>query len=163
MSGTSMAVPQVAGASAVILEKSPDLEPLDVKRILMRSADDLGEIGPDNTFGWGALNLTEALQMLDHPVSEPSIEGLYLSNESASVGDPISVEARLSGEVESALVRIDGPGKEMEVAMSDFDLNGIYTARLETNFWDTGCYTLEVELLDMFGERKVERVPFCLI
>ncbi len=65
VSGTSMAVPQVSGASAVLLEVRPDLEPADVKRILLKTADDLGPSGQDNVYGYGALNLTRALASID--------------------------------------------------------------------------------------------------
>ena len=37
MSGTSMAVPQVSGAAALLLEAKTDLKPSDVKRILLKT------------------------------------------------------------------------------------------------------------------------------
>jgi len=37
-----MAVPQVAGSAAVLLEARPDLDPAGVKRALSRTADYLG-------------------------------------------------------------------------------------------------------------------------
>ena len=57
-----MAVPQVSGAAALLLEARPDLKPPDVKRVLLKTADDLGPSGLDNIYGYGALNLTGALQ-----------------------------------------------------------------------------------------------------
>jgi serine protease AprX len=163
MSGTSMATPQVAGAAAVLLEKSPQLGPLDVKRVLLRSSDDLGDPGPDNVFGWGALNLTAALEMLDNQDGRPAIKALDLSKSNATVGDPIRIEAELSGDVGRATARVMGPEKIMEISMGDLDSNGVYTARLETNFFEPGCYTLEAELVDVFGERVMSSVPFCLV
>src|SRR5512136_2669016 len=61
MSGTSMAVPQVTGAAALLLEDGPKMTPADVKRILLKTANDLGEAGPDYIYGYGAMNLTSAL------------------------------------------------------------------------------------------------------
>ena len=51
VSGTSMAVPQVSGAAAVLEEADEDLDPADVKRVLLKTADDLGPPGQDNTYG----------------------------------------------------------------------------------------------------------------
>ena len=63
--GTSTATSQVAGAVAVLLGKHPNLEPGEVKDYLLKSADDLGMPGPDNNYGWGALNLSRALDLAD--------------------------------------------------------------------------------------------------
>ncbi|MHC1631829.1 MAG: S8 family serine peptidase [Methanotrichaceae archaeon] len=65
VSGTSMAAPQVAGAAAVLLGKYSNLDPANVKKILLMSADDLGVPGPDNTYGWGLLNLSRALNLAE--------------------------------------------------------------------------------------------------
>lgn len=43
MSGTSMATPAVAGISALLLQAKPDLQPEDVKSILMNTADPLSK------------------------------------------------------------------------------------------------------------------------
>ena len=86
VSGTSMAVPQVSGASALLLEVRPDLGPADVKRILLKTADDLGPSGQDNVYGYGALNLTRALASIDAPslrLSPPDLEEIKLNREEA--------------------------------------------------------------------------------
>lgn len=41
VSGTSMAVPQVLEHQLFLLETDPDLEPADVKRLLLKTADEL--------------------------------------------------------------------------------------------------------------------------
>lgn len=53
--GTSAAVPFVAGVAALVLEANPDMEPLDVKRLLMDSARDMGDPGWDPSHGAGAV------------------------------------------------------------------------------------------------------------
>jgi subtilisin family serine protease len=64
-SGTSMACPHVAGVAALIFAAddynvtTPEL----VSNILFDSAQDLGQAGPDDTFGYGLVDADAALQM----------------------------------------------------------------------------------------------------
>ncbi|HQF99136.1 MAG TPA: S8 family serine peptidase, partial [Candidatus Aminicenantes bacterium] len=55
-SGTSAAAPHVAGALGLLMAKTP-FAPGQLRTILEERAKDLGEIGPDNLFGHGRLNL----------------------------------------------------------------------------------------------------------
>ncbi|MCJ7570616.1 MAG: S8 family peptidase [Candidatus Thermoplasmatota archaeon] len=61
MSGTSMACPHIAGAAALILQAYPNIKPAEVKQILKDSSVDLGEIGNDNDYGSGRINVLNAL------------------------------------------------------------------------------------------------------
>ncbi len=165
MSGTSMAVPQVSGAAALLLESKPNLEPADVKRILLKTADDLGQNGPDNVYGYGALNLTDALESMQaapERLEAPSLEGLELSRQSASVGDPVMIEAAAKGDLKGISTHIIGPDRTLEIPMDDFDSNGIYSARWETSFWTPGDYKVKAELLGRYGEVETRAVPFRL-
>lgn len=58
--GTSMAVPHVAGAAAVL--RGLGLSPEQVVTQLLGTADDIGAAGNDTTFGAGRLNLARAVQ-----------------------------------------------------------------------------------------------------
>ena len=62
LTGTSMAAPHIAGAAAVVKSAFPSLSMKDVGEILVRTADDLGASGTDQTFGRGLINLERALQ-----------------------------------------------------------------------------------------------------
>lgn len=55
-SGTSAAAPFVAGIAALILSKYPNLEPAEVKDILISSCFDLGPPGKDDEYGYGLVN-----------------------------------------------------------------------------------------------------------
>ena len=63
-SGTSFAAPHVTGAAALLLQKEPDLEPNDIKSILITTSDSVsdayGNKFPFEFAGTGRLNLTKA-------------------------------------------------------------------------------------------------------
>ena len=165
MSGTSMAVPQVSGAVAILLGENPDLKPSDVKRMLLRTADDLGPSGADNTYGYGALNLTKALGKISSTstmLSSPVLEEIRLNRNNATVGDAVMIEARASGEFKAINSHIIGPDRNMEIPMDDFDSNDIYSSRWETSFWNPGEYQVVVDLQGKFGEVDSKAVPFRL-
>jgi serine protease AprX len=165
LSGTSMAVPQVSGAAAVLEEADGDLSPADVKRILLKTADDLGPNGQDNTFGYGALNLTHALLSIGRDRSSllpPALEVVSLNKNDATVGEPVMVEAKAMGDIRAVNANIIGPDKNLEIPMDDFDGNGVYSARWETSFWTPGEYKIKVDMLGRFGEVDYKAVPFHL-
>ncbi len=60
-SGTSMAGPHVAGIVALLREANPDLDPDQIKTILMETARDLGRPGEDNESGWGFVDAYAAV------------------------------------------------------------------------------------------------------
>lgn len=60
-SGTSVAAAHVSGLVALLLERRPDLDIEDVRRILADSAVDLGQRGRDRTFGAGRVDPAAAL------------------------------------------------------------------------------------------------------
>lgn len=60
MSGTSMACPHVSGLAALIIQRYPSITPAQVKRLITRTAIDLGDTSNDSTFGFGLINCDEA-------------------------------------------------------------------------------------------------------
>lgn len=67
LSGTSMSAPHVAGVVALMLEANPALAPVDVKRILVETAQDLGAPGRDDATGAGFVNAIAATQVARDP------------------------------------------------------------------------------------------------
>ena len=166
VSGTSMAVPQVSGAAALLLEAKPDLGPADVKRVLLKTADDLGASGQDNIYGYGALNLTGALAIISTSrpgLSPPVLEEIKLNRNDCPIGEPVMIEAQALGEIRIINANIIGPDRNLEIPMDDFDGNGIFSARWETSFWTPGDYQVKVDLLGKFGEVDYKAVPFRLL
>ncbi|PHM51619.1 autotransporter domain-containing protein [Xenorhabdus sp. KK7.4] len=60
-SGTSMAAPHVAGAAAVLMQRFPYMTAAQISDVLKTTATDLGEKGIDARYGWGLLNLKDAI------------------------------------------------------------------------------------------------------
>jgi hypothetical protein len=133
--------------------------------MLLLTADDLGDGGPDNVYGYGALNLTQALESLKadrRELSAAELEAMELNKRDANVGDPVMIEAKASGVVKAINSHIIGPDRTLEIPMDDFDANGIYSARWETSFWTPGDYQIQVSLQGRFGEVDSKAVPFRL-
>ncbi len=57
--GTSLSTPLVAGCAAVLLSAHPDWTIMQVREALMMTANNSSS--PDNTYGWGLVNLLAAL------------------------------------------------------------------------------------------------------
>jgi bacillopeptidase F len=64
VNGTSIAAPHVTGAMALLLSAYPSLSIAEIETALTTTALDLGEIGPDNTYGNGLLNVMAAYNLL---------------------------------------------------------------------------------------------------
>ena len=58
--GTSFAAPLVSGAAALLMQIHPAWKPADVAAALRGTARDLGESGPDTTYGWGLVDALAA-------------------------------------------------------------------------------------------------------
>jgi hypothetical protein len=71
VSGTSFACPLTAGLVALIWSANDQLTPDEVEQILRGGCEDLGASGPDNTYGYGRINVRNSLLLV--PASEISI------------------------------------------------------------------------------------------
>jgi subtilisin family serine protease len=60
-SGTSFAAPEVTGVVALMKSLDSSLTPAQITSVLTSTADDLGAIGWDSSFGWGMVDADEAV------------------------------------------------------------------------------------------------------
>lgn len=67
--GTSFAAPRVAGAAALVRQKFPLLDGMELKALLLHTAEDIGATGPDPVFGHGKLDLENALSPQGMPTN----------------------------------------------------------------------------------------------
>jgi hypothetical protein len=70
--GTSFAVPHVAGGVALMREYNPNATVDEIKQALIDGATDLGAPGPDNVYGHGLVNLKRSIELLP-PNDQPAI------------------------------------------------------------------------------------------
>ena len=69
--GTSMASPHVTGATAILLQANPSLTPEQLYRIFINTAYQRTDVTyPNNDYGWGRLDVLEAVLSLQAPVLE---------------------------------------------------------------------------------------------
>ncbi len=62
--GTSASAPFVSGSAALVMSRYPELSGDVVRTILEVTADDLGDPGVDDVYGWGRVNAERALAYL---------------------------------------------------------------------------------------------------
>jgi hypothetical protein len=90
ISGTSMSAPVVTGAAGLLVERYRQLNSGSnpkaalVKALLCNTAEDLGNAGPDFTFGFGMLNVRRAIETIE-------TNRYFVSNTNASF--PITIPA----------------------------------------------------------------------
>lgn len=63
-SGTSLSAPHVAGAMVLLRSASPDATVADMEQALLDSAVDLGDSGPDDSYGYGLVQTSAALDLI---------------------------------------------------------------------------------------------------
>lgn len=89
LSGTSMASPSAMGGALLIQQRHSELfsgefmRASALKALIIHTADDLGNNGPDYSFGWGLINAQAAVDTLDLHAAHPSRE--TLSDQSLSL------------------------------------------------------------------------------
>lgn len=146
--GTSIAAPNAAGATAVLLSsmRADGLAPTpeEVRAILTRDALDLGDPGPDTTFGVGRLRVDlepPAVRGVTPPFRAPVRRDVRLQVEGS---DPSGI-ASYGLYVDGALVR-EGRAVREDV-----------TTVLPTRRFPDGRHTVEVELGDPVSNRARRR------
>lgn len=71
LSGTSMATPNISGSIGLLLEHQRNLygevvlRSSTMKALLLHTADDAGNTGPDYSFGWGLANFKTAAELIE--------------------------------------------------------------------------------------------------
>ena len=91
-SGTAIAAAHAAGVFALLRSAEPKLHIDILDRVMRSSCKDLGEAGPDNTFGWGYINALRAMSILR---AGSIIKGSATRSDNAKAIQGVRVQASL--------------------------------------------------------------------
>lgn len=97
LNGTSMAAPAVTGMVALLAEQwrrtfaNANATPAQLKALLIAGAEDLGNPGPDYTFGFGLVNAKKSVDL----IRADGASGLHIRNFTFAEGQQQSFEAPL--------------------------------------------------------------------
>jgi len=139
--GTSMAAPHVSGAIALMLNRTPTLKQDDVKRILEKTSEDLGEPGKDASYGFGLIDLAKAAIYREGVEFKVEMAPKLISQEVQKIAVTVYDDVKIN----SVKATITKPNGEK----SAFDIPSTGSGDYAYDYTDTailGKYALEVTL-----------------
>jgi hypothetical protein len=86
LSGTSMSAPAAAGAAVQLIDlyhqlfSGQDMRSSTLKALMIHTADDLGNSGPDYKFGWGLINNVKSAEKLVLHKRNPSANNIIVDS-----------------------------------------------------------------------------------
>lgn len=93
--GTSMAAPHVSGVAAMVIANGVS-NPDSVRAALEGSAEDLGPLGWDETYGWGLLDAATALGYVPGPIDNPPAVNIVSPSDDETVIGSVDIVASAS-------------------------------------------------------------------
>lgn len=98
LSGTSMATPVVAAEAAMILSVNPSLTSTAVKEIIYKTCTDMGDKGYDKNYGYGIVNICEAVKTAYSTPTDDMPTSIRLSSSGVTIvkGDACKVSATVT-------------------------------------------------------------------
>lgn len=161
MSGTSMATPIAAGASALLMQAIPDLKgsPELLRTLLANSALDQGSQGPDSEYGYGLIDLARALDIsvtekpeeeIQIPKEEPVVTSVRLSKDTLTIRGTKFIK----GVDSSSVVLINTETMEEFRAEDYGQVTVISTSKIEVEYLLLGSGSYRVVVTNPDGGRS---------
>lgn len=129
-SGTSLSCPVVTGAAAVLVAADPTLTAADVEAVLKATAIDLGEPGRDDHYGYGLIQLDQALAQVT--AKDPVVTTAYRTHVQNNGWQAIVKNGEVSGNEGEAL-RLEAV--ELTVDPGNYDIGVRYQTHVENQGW----------------------------
>jgi subtilisin family serine protease len=158
MSGTSMATPHVSAAAAVAWSAAPSKSNVQIREVLRQTADDLGDPGRDNAYGFGLIQTMAAVEQLgyaptavelDHFEATAQTTGIVLEWETATELDTLGFH----------VYRADSPGGPQTRLTADLIPSAMPGSPMGASYQfvdDTASagqtYTYWLEAIDLEGQ-----------
>ncbi len=144
LSGTSMATPHVTGIAALLLQIDPSLSPLEIKKIIEISANDIGDSGKDVDSGSGSVDAYKAMiAALNEEVRK---------NQPPVVKFIVQPEKPVANETTIFKSESYDPDGKIEWVRWDFGDGSSLVAPVVTHVYrESGNYTLTVTVCDDAG------------
>ncbi|GJM09843.1 MAG: hypothetical protein DHS20C11_21190 [Lysobacteraceae bacterium] len=115
LSGTSMSAPNVTGSATLLQEyyrnyTGEGMAASTIKALLIHTADDLGNPGPDYSFGWGLVNTYAGMAQLTAAEIQPSEPFMTYMDLADQATYSVNVTAAGGMPLKATLVWTDPPG-----------------------------------------------------
>lgn len=119
--GTSFSTPYVAGLAALLKGFNPELTPEVIRAALIGTARDLGEVGPDDDFGFGLPDAVAALGQLTPP-SAPvfRLSGIQVEDVGTGNGDRI-LDSGETADLVLGLLNLGAPAGSVQGVLTALD------------------------------------------
>jgi len=148
--GTSFSSPVAAGLAGLIISANPDLTNTQVVEIITQNADDLGDPGFDQYYGYGRVNARASLVAAIGTAPEPDITDPLVSIISPEEGSIVS------GSITVSVSATDNVGVERVELYIDGTLFGTSATEPHNFYWNTndlteGYYELSATAYDTSG------------
>jgi hypothetical protein len=154
--GTSYSAPVVSGVAALVFSVKPNLTAAEVTQILTQSADDVGPVGWDTSFGWGRVNAAKAVALAQNSIPADTVApsvSFMTPTQSATVSGVASVQMSATDNVGVAMVMLSADG-----AFLNSWSGAPYTYSWNTTGLGNGTHTLTAAAKDAAGNTTTSTV-----
>ena len=157
MSGTSMAAPHVAGVASLVWSCYPSYSRYQVQIVLDNTADDLGDTGCDQYYGYGRVNAFRAMQGIqphDIRVNKVDTPSLLFTESSAKIKGAIqNIGSNNESNINVQLV-VNGSVAGSKV-VSEIQTMEIVTVEFDYEATSAGACNITIHLLPSQGETSI--------
>jgi hypothetical protein len=107
VSGTSFSSPITAGVVALMMATAPALANTQIEKILFQTAQDLGDPGWDQYYGWGRVDAAKAVQTAISYTPTPTPTPVAVSITSPQTGSTVSGLVNVDTKIDGTVSRVE--------------------------------------------------------